>query len=70
MGLTTTVQVSDEVRNQMEKLKLLWGVKSYDDVIKRMIRMQTGRAESLFGAAKGSKPFHRETEDEHDVVRD
>jgi predicted CopG family antitoxin len=68
--MTTTVQVSDEVRQQMEKLKAEWGLKSYDEVIKRMIRVQTGRPMSLFGVARGSKPFVRGTEDEHDILRD
>jgi predicted CopG family antitoxin len=68
--MTTTVQVSDEVRQQMEKLKAEWGLKSYDEVIKRMIRGQTGRPVSLFGVAHGSKPFVRETEAEHDILRD
>lgn len=53
----------------MERLKAKWGLKSYDDVIRRMIKTQTGRPESLFGVAKGSKPFRREPEDEHDIIR-
>lgn len=68
--MTTTVQVSDEVKEQMERLKQGWGLKSYDEVIRRMIRNQTGRPESLFGAARGSKPFVREPEDEHELARD
>lgn len=68
--MPTTVQVSDDVRRQMEKLKREWGLKSYDEVIRKMIRTQTGKAESLFGAARGSKAFEREAEDEHELVRD
>jgi predicted CopG family antitoxin len=68
--MTTTVQVSDEVRKQIEELKVKWGLKSYDEVIKKMIRAQTGRPESLFGAASGSKPFERGAEEEHDLLRD
>jgi predicted CopG family antitoxin len=68
--MTTTVQVSDQVRRQMEKLKAEWGLKSYDEVIKRMIRTQTGRPESLFGIARGSRTFARDSEDEHEFVRD
>jgi len=62
--------VSDEVREQMERLKKRWGLKSYDEVIKRMVRTQTGRPESLFGAARGSRPFRRDTDDEHEFMRD
>lgn len=67
--MATTVQVSEEVRRQMELLKVKWGLRSYDDVIKRMIRTQTKRPESLFGAARGSRPFRREPEEEHEFVR-
>jgi predicted CopG family antitoxin len=67
--MTTTVQVSDEVRQQMERLKAEWGLKSYDEVIKRMIRVQTERPVSLFGVARGSKPFVRDTEDERYILR-
>jgi predicted CopG family antitoxin len=68
--MTTTVQVSDEVRQQMEKLKTKWGLRSYDEVIRRMIRVQTGRPRSLFGAARGSRAFVRNSEEEHEFVRD
>ena len=62
--------MSEEVRQQMEKLKEEWGLKSYDEVIKRMIKAQTGRPESLFGIARGSKPFIRDYEEEHEFARD
>ena len=70
MDMTTTVQVSDEVRRQMERLKERWGLKSYDEVIRRMMDLQTGAPRSLFGAAKGSQRFARDAEDEHDHLRD
>jgi predicted CopG family antitoxin len=63
--MTTNVQASDEVREQIEELKKSWGLKSYDEVIKRTVRAQTGKQESLFRAARGSKSFRRDTEDEH-----
>ena len=53
----------------MEKLKQGWGLRSYDEVIRKMIRDQTGRPVSLFGAARGAKPFVREPEDEHEILR-
>jgi predicted CopG family antitoxin len=70
MSLTTNVQVSDEVREQMEKLKKRWRLRSYNEVIKRMVRTRTGRPESLFGAAKGSRPFRRDAEHKHGFIRD
>ena len=68
--MPTTVQVSDEVRVQMEKLKKTWGLKTYDEVIRKMVRIQTNRPESMFGASRGSRRFQRDEEEEHDIVRD
>ncbi len=67
--MPTTIQVSEEVRQQIEGLKRAWGLKSCDEVIKRMIRSQTGGKESYFGAARGSRRLEREAEDEHDPPR-
>lgn len=40
------------------------GLKSYDDVIKRLARSRAGLPDSLFGVCRGSRPFEREKEDE------
>jgi predicted CopG family antitoxin len=63
--MTTTVQVSDETRRLLEKLKRQMGLFSYDDVIRRLARSKAGIPDSLFGACRGSRRFVREKEDEH-----
>ncbi len=63
--MSTTVQVSNETRRRLDRLKKEMGLASYDDVIGRLLRKQTGSPDSLFGSCKGSKPFEREGEDEH-----
>jgi predicted CopG family antitoxin len=63
--MTTTVQVRDETRRLLEKLKKQMGLPSYDDVIRRLARPKTGIPDSLFGACRGSHRFVREREDEH-----
>ncbi|MHB1907815.1 MAG: hypothetical protein ACYCQJ_02955 [Nitrososphaerales archaeon] len=63
--MSTTVHVSAETRRLLEKLKKEMGLESYDEVIGKLAKKQTGTPESLFGACKGSKPFKREIEDEH-----
>jgi predicted CopG family antitoxin len=68
--MTTTVQVSDEMRERLEELKVSWGLKTFDEVIRRMVRLQTDRPESFFGVARGSKPFVRDQEEDHEVLRD
>lgn len=65
--MTTTVQVRDETRRLLEKLKNEMGLKSYDDVIKRLAKSRAGLSDSLFGACRGSRPFVREKEDEHSL---
>jgi len=63
--MTTTVQVSDETRRLLEKLKNEKKLESYDQVIKWLVDTKTGLPSSMFGAAKGSHRFVRESEDEH-----
>ena len=65
MGLwlmTTTVQVRDETRRLLEKLKRQMRVQSYDDVIRKLASSKAGIPDSLFGACKGSHRFVREKE--------
>lgn len=61
----TTLQVRNETRLLLDKLKRQMGLRSYDEVIRKLLRARTGLPESLFGACKRSKPFVREGEDEH-----
>ncbi len=63
--MATTVQISNETRRLLEKLKNEMGLKSYDALIGKLARKEAGTPESLFGACKGSKPFKREAEVEH-----
>lgn len=63
--MTTTVQISDETRRLLERLKNDLGLSTYDDVIRTLVKKRTGIPESLFGACKGSRPFVREREPEH-----
>jgi len=65
--MTTTVQVRDETRRLLERLKKQMGALSYDDVIRRLARSKSGIPDSLFGACKGSRRFVREREDEHRI---
>jgi predicted CopG family antitoxin len=63
--MTTTVQVRDETRRLLERLKKEMGLASYDDVIRRLTKSKTGIPDSLYGACRGSRRFVREKEDEH-----
>ena len=63
--MTTTVQVADETRRLLEKLKNQKRLNSYDQVIRWLVTASAGVPQSMFGAAKGSHRFEREVEDEH-----
>ena len=65
--MPTTVQVDDDTRRLLEKLKNERGLESYDDVIRWLIESKAGLSRSLFGAAKGSRRFEREREEEHEL---
>ncbi|MDG6982828.1 MAG: hypothetical protein JRM74_05165 [Nitrososphaerota archaeon] len=68
--MPTTVQVSEEVRRALDELKKRWGLKSYDEVIRKMTRERAGGKASFFGAAKGARPFVHDREEEHEFLRD
>jgi len=63
--MTTTVQVRDETRRLLERLKKQMGLPSYDDVIRELARSKAGIPNSLFGACRGSHRFVRKKENEH-----
>jgi len=63
--MPTTVQVREDTRRLLERLKREMGVSSYDEVIRRLARRRAGVPDSLFGSCKGSTPFVREREEEH-----
>jgi len=65
--MTTTVQVRDETRKLLDRLKKEMGLMSYDEVIRRLVRAKTGLPQSLFGACRGSRHFVREVEEEHEL---
>jgi predicted CopG family antitoxin len=65
--VTTTVQVREDTRRLLDKLKRQLGLASYDEVIRKLVNSKTGGPESLFGACEGSRSFVREKEDEHTI---
>ena len=67
IAMPTTVQVSEETRKLLDGLKRELGLKSYDEVIKKLVKSKHGMPGSLFGACRGSLPFRREPEAEHEL---
>ena len=65
--MATAVWVQDETRRLLDRLKKEMGLKSYDDVIRRLVKAEIGLPTSLFGACRGSQPFVREVEEEQEL---
>ena len=65
--MTTTVQVREDTRRLLDKLKRQLRLESYDAVIRDLVKSKTGQPESFFGACTGSHSFVREKEDEHRI---
>ncbi|MDA4127866.1 MAG: hypothetical protein OK422_00140 [Thaumarchaeota archaeon] len=65
--MPTTVQVDDDTRRLLERLKHEKGLASYDEVIRWLIVSKAALPKSLFGSAKGSRSFERESEEEHEL---
>jgi len=63
--MTTTVQVADETRRLLEKLKKERKLGSYDQVIRWLVASEARLPKSMYGAARGSHGFERVSEDEH-----
>lgn len=63
--MTTTVQVREDTRRLLDRLKRQLKLNSYDELIRRLVNARSGQPESLFGACKGSHHFVRQKEDEH-----
>ena len=63
--MTTAVQVADETRRLLEKLKNEKEPGSYDEVIRWLFASEAGLPRSTLGAARGSRGFERETEGEN-----
>jgi predicted CopG family antitoxin len=63
--MTTTIQVDEKTLKSLMTLKKELKARSYQEVIEILVSQKRGLPSSLFGFAKGSKPFQREPENEH-----
>jgi len=52
--MTTTIQVSDNTKQLLERMKKEQKERSYDAVIQHLVRKDLKVAESMFGAVKGT----------------
>ncbi len=56
--VSTTIQVSRKTRMLLELLKREYGVRSFDEVIERLVFEKAGLPMDMFGVDKGRlKPF-------------
>ncbi len=55
--MATTIQVSDETKQLLEKIKEEDEAVSYDEIIKKLLGKHTKIPVSLFGCGKGMKQW-------------
>ncbi len=60
----TTIQLHDDVIRMLNSLKKEMKVKSYEEVIRELLRSHKGFKKSYFGAFPGLKEFKRDEEDD------
>ncbi len=65
--MTTTIQVDEKTLKTLAGLKRQMKAQSYKEVIDFLISQRQRVPNSLFGMAKGSKPYTHEPEKEHVV---
>jgi len=58
--MATTIRISREVLNELEKLKKEKGAKSYEELIKNLIEESKRMKKSHFGSLPKLKEFRRE----------
>jgi predicted CopG family antitoxin len=68
MTETTTIQVSRLIQQELDDLKKIEGVKSYDDVIKILLIERKRSIPSTFGCLKKAPAFVRDEEEDSDRV--
>ena len=64
--VATTIRVSKELLQELEKLKRDKLAKSYEEVIKKLIEESKGLKKSYFGSLPKLKEFEREEIDRFD----
>jgi len=64
--MDTTIRISKEMLNELEKLKKEKGAKSYEELIKNLIEESKRMKKSHFGSLPKLKEFRREEIDRFD----
>ncbi len=63
--MTTTIQVDERTVKTLAALKHELKARSYQEVIEILVSKRRGLPSSLFGMARGSKPYFHDPEAEH-----
>jgi predicted CopG family antitoxin len=63
--MTTTIQVDEKTLKNLAALKQQLKARSYQEVIDILVSQRRKLPSSMFGAAKGSKPYSHSPEAEH-----
>jgi len=63
--MTTTIQLDERTLKTLATLKRQLKARSYQEVIQTLISQRQKLPASLFGTARGSRPYSHEKEAEH-----
>jgi predicted CopG family antitoxin len=64
MGDTTTIQVSMQTKAELEELKEREGVKTYEELIRKLLHGRKKNIPSTFGCLVGAPEFVRDEEED------
>ena len=57
--MSTTIQISDGTKQLLERAKVTEEASSYDEIIKKLLQQYTNVPKTMFGHAKGMKPWSK-----------
>jgi len=61
----TTIQVSQDTKSDLDNIKTRENLRSYDEVIRFLLKRRTRNMRSLYGSTPEINPFVREDDDPH-----
>lgn len=65
----TTIQISQETKSELDRIKQRTGVKSYDEAIRFLLEERKRLQQSTFGLLAGAGPFVRDEEEDSHRIR-
>jgi hypothetical protein len=65
----TTIQISQDTKNELDRIKQETSVKTYDDTVRFLLEERRRLRPSTFGLLSGTGPFVRDEEEDSHRIR-